>query len=895
MAVIQPIEARRGIDTGSAPSVRVSDAIGQGLRSVGGAISQAAEVEHSMEMRRERMKMEMQEFRADQAFRRFGDDFSLDFAKTQQEIDPSGEGFAETVGQTFNKKADEFLQTVPDALKPKFAELITTSKEAWLNKAAAAEIDQRNTWYRTGITEAQEKLQTQVFNDPALYEAAKQDGLRAIASSGLPKAEKETLAKAWEETLSLTVGEREIRDAEQNGDAGDAARRLGVSGRATDGIGSVVDRIIGVESGGNARAKNPRSSAEGLGQFIDSTWVAMLRKHRPDIANGRTPAELIALKTDPALSREMTEAYTADNAAYLRNRSIPTTPGNLYLAHFAGPGGAVQVLKADPSASVAAVLGQDKVRANPFLKGMTVSQLAAWADRKMGGGGAVGARNATVEPDPRYAALSLEKRLELYDRMQAAEQAGQTRLRGEATAAYDAHKGSLELGIENGQVASERTILDDPVLKDADKADLLASFRKKNEEAIATQEAVRLFSEGQLRVDPYDTKGRKSVDNAWKAISSAVPQEQLQPTVEDMVRQTGVVPQQVVNLIRQGLTSQSVQDVVQAAQAAQRIAAVDPAALSRRDGGTEAQNAADDFSHYVNRLNLSPEEAAKRMVEANRPENKIARKALEPAAKEFVKELEKEDLASVFNDSWFASGPELGFSPGQALSIQADFIAIAEDQFFAANGDPEIARNRAVEQMKRLYGVTEVTGRRVVTKHPPEFYWPKFRVGVYGETLDYARIQLEQDLKQFAPDIDMGKVQLVTTPETDAMVKRGEMPGYAVMYQDASGVLQTIPGKLWRPDVSDQTRMKMERDAAERAAQEDEARRMQGVHRQEIQRRDILDQKQRQTGQRLRGEEVTPVTPPRIPQTPQGITQQRQQLREDAVDSGLIPPQNLVP
>ena len=49
---------------------------------------------------------------------------------------------------------------------------------------------------------------------------------------------------------------------------------------------------------------------------------------------------------------------------------------------------------------------------------------------------------------------------------------------------------------------------------------------------------------------------------------------------------------------------------------------------------------------------------------------------------------------------------------------------------------------------------------------------------------------------------DMSSVQLVTTPETDAMVKRGEMPAYAVVWKDANGVLQTLPGKLWRPDIS---------------------------------------------------------------------------------------------
>src|SRR6187402_2186859 len=109
----------------------------------------------------------------------------------------------------------------------------------------------------------------------------------------------------------------------------------------------LVDAIIGVESGGNPNATNPNSSASGLGQFIDSTWLSTLRSARPDLAEGKSNAELLALKTDPAISREMTQAYANQNQAILQKNGLPVTEGNTYLAHFAGPGGAVKVLQAD--------------------------------------------------------------------------------------------------------------------------------------------------------------------------------------------------------------------------------------------------------------------------------------------------------------------------------------------------------------------------------------------------------------------------------------------------------------------------------------------------------------------------------------------------------------------
>jgi hypothetical protein len=161
------------------------------------------------------------------------------------------------------------------------------------------------------------------------------------------------------------------------------------------------DLVVQNESGGDANATNPNSSASGLGQFINSTWVSLLRNHRPDLADGKSDADLIGLKSDPDLNKQMIDAYASDNSNILSKNGIQPTPGNTYLAHFAGPGGAVSVLKADPSASAASILGPQVAKANPFLQNMTAGDLVAWASRKMGTSGAgasTGAPQAASAP-----------------------------------------------------------------------------------------------------------------------------------------------------------------------------------------------------------------------------------------------------------------------------------------------------------------------------------------------------------------------------------------------------------------------------------------------------------------------------------------------------------------
>jgi hypothetical protein len=165
--------------------------------------------------------------------------------------------------------------------------------------------------------------------------------------------------------------------------------------QASSSLKSLVDRITMAESQGVADARNKFSSAVGLGQFINATWMELIRKHRPDLAGAMSDKEILDLRKDPDLSREMTARYVEQNSSILLKKGLPVTPGSLYLAHFAGPGGAAAILSApeevDAATVIASVDGQPAkarekiVNGNPFLKGLTVKDLKNWAHLKMQG------------------------------------------------------------------------------------------------------------------------------------------------------------------------------------------------------------------------------------------------------------------------------------------------------------------------------------------------------------------------------------------------------------------------------------------------------------------------------------------------------------------------------
>lgn len=131
------------------------------------------------------------------------------------------------------------------------------------------------------------------------------------------------------------------------------------------------------ESSLNPSAKAPTSSAAGLFQFIEQTWLATLKKsgarhgygqyadliHQGTDGRWRVAGSarnvVMDLRYDPQAASLMAAELTQANAAYLRGRTgrVPQG-GDLYAAHFLGPAGAAQLMEAmdsRPGASAAAL------------------------------------------------------------------------------------------------------------------------------------------------------------------------------------------------------------------------------------------------------------------------------------------------------------------------------------------------------------------------------------------------------------------------------------------------------------------------------------------------------------------------------------------------------------
>lgn len=123
-------------------------------------------------------------------------------------------------------------------------------------------------------------------------------------------------------------------------------------------VEKALDAIPVAEASGNKNIgahypNDPTKSASGAYGFIDSTWRSVVRKYGKEYG-----LDASTNKNDYEAQRRATRALIEKEYIPRLTRVLDREPtaGELYLAHFAGPGGAEKLLKANPNRDAALVL-----------------------------------------------------------------------------------------------------------------------------------------------------------------------------------------------------------------------------------------------------------------------------------------------------------------------------------------------------------------------------------------------------------------------------------------------------------------------------------------------------------------------------------------------------------
>jgi hypothetical protein len=200
----------------------------------------------------------------------------------------------------------------------------------------------------------------------------------------------------WDLSSQVDANGNPLKIEKHSGETQSAANQVTGEGGAPSAYNTYLANLGGAEGTG----KNPQSTANNLGQFVDGTWVNVA-KQLP-WGQGKTEAQLKAMKNskDPKIAatpeqrQEALDQLNKNNYKALQDAKLDTNATHMYTAHLLGPTAAAAVLHtSNPNTPLKDVLvsaiGEKKaneyINANKrIMQGKTVGEFIAPIYQKFG-------------------------------------------------------------------------------------------------------------------------------------------------------------------------------------------------------------------------------------------------------------------------------------------------------------------------------------------------------------------------------------------------------------------------------------------------------------------------------------------------------------------------------
>lgn len=346
--------------------------------------------------------------------------------------------------------------------------------------------------------------------------------------------------------------------------------------------------------------------------------------------------------------------------------------------------------------------------------------------------------------------------------------------------------------------------------------------KKSEAEALSLLRIDAAVAEGSS-LNPYSKTDRDDIDLYWSAIGGAEAMTSDPATARAMLAatatKTGVIPPMAVDMLQGQMLH---------GDDAQRGEAIDTLKLlyERAPAAVEQALPSDqlgDVIAYSEMVNAgTPQATAQARVDTVREARfSEPKKALLDAAKESSKKIQSREVANPVNG--FFNAP---FAGGETATLKAtsEYRRAYESAFVGSNGNEKAARKTAIADLKRVYGVSNVTGSARTMPYPPERYYHVS--GVDDKWMQAAlKAEVEDWFGARGSKVNLERVALIPDSTTAAEAQQpGGRPGYRVVVEmkdgDQAGQFEEIPGRYYFPD--EPIRANVEAKSAEKTAKKRE-------------------------------------------------------------------------
>lgn len=669
------VGSRSGRIAPSGPSVSVGAAVadaGQALTHVAYNLNDLAEQE-AIDTRNKAgfdLETKIAEFR---------DREEQAFNKAREEASESGIGFTRQFIEGYQQRANEFVKNnfagVSGGHNAQSRQALLGLGNSLYGKAYAYEQQAKTNFYDHTTNKGLDTVRNQIKNNAAPYEELKRQGLAAIDAADMPEAWKAERRALWDADAAESKWRWKF---EQDPDT--AVRQMKGITVDAKGLSSAIQQTA-EQLGINPVDLATVMSYETGGTF--DPWkkgpTTKWGTHRGLIQWGEPQRAKYGVTQDMPIEQQVAAA-----GRYLKDAGVKPGMGllDIYSAINAGAPGLYD--RSDYKQGGAPGSVADKVK-------YQMEQHKAKAAALLGG---------TYQPqagDPDLDAIPYERRQQLAAQGETEYSQQITKQRAAAKDNY-----SLLIATQPEQVR-ESVILQDPTLDTGDKAQLVTSLRTAMKENAGVNQFIGALAEGNASVNPFSAEQVKVADKGYdKLMSLTGSAEEQKAVTSDFVARTGYIPKKVQAELRNGASSTDPAIVAQSMEAGLVLSKNAPVSFGAFDGSDAVRSKMDVYRAYTRDIGYSPEEAARKLIDANDPEKASQREALlkSKTVADALKAISSDTIASSFDTSLqgLAPNPSLGPSPAAEAAMLAEYRSMYQEAIVDAGGDMTAAKLAADER-----------------------------------------------------------------------------------------------------------------------------------------------------------------------------------------------------
>lgn len=756
---------RSGRISPSGPSVSV----GAAVANAGQSIVQAA---YDLNDLREQ---ENQDTRAKAGFdletkiSQFRDQEEQAFNKAREDSSESGIGFTRQFIEGYQSRADAFIKEnfkgISEAQNAQSRQTLLGLGNSLYGKSYAYEQQAKTNFYDRSTNQGLDGIRTQIRNNAAPYEELKRQGLAAIDAADMPEPWKAERRASWDADAAESKWRWKF---EQNPSAAVSEIKAPVGGR----VGRAYQRLI-------SKGWEPHQAAGIVGNLQAESGSALNTQAR-NAGDGSDGSDSIGLAQWNGRRATALKEFAAQQGKDWHDFDVQIDFIDHELRTSERAAGENLARSTNAEEAAAAFAGYERPAGWSAGNARGAHNWAGRRDNAL----RIAGENPKAE-DGDFDAIPYDRREQLAEWGQGQVNQQRTQQRAAAKDNY-----SLLIATQPEQV-QESVILQDNTIDSGDKAQLITSLRAARKESAGVNELIAAMSAGDVSVNPFDADQRKLADKAYDRMLSAAQPDQQAVVTSGFVASTGYIPEKVQAELRRGAASTDPGQVAQAMEAASVLQKNAPVSFGAFDGNASVGKSLDLYKTYTQSMGYTPEEAARKLIAANDPEQIRRRDAIlksEPI-KKLLKDQSASNVAAIFDRGAFHAAPDVGggvtpeqiqvgVNPEAEAAIVADYRNVLEEALVDANGDQGAAEEIAKRRFQTVYGTTQFSplSSNVVVRYPPEKAYPELpEIGH-----DYIREQLDEAMK--AEGIEADALYLQGDSQTEADIKAGKPARYQVFY-----------------------------------------------------------------------------------------------------------------